>query len=71
MYVNLLWLLDFSGSSLGALWELVAVAGMADSVTEKDIDAVLTNASWEICSTYHTVLKASPGAKICCLISRS
>ena len=28
MYVNLLWLLDFSGSSLGALWELVAVAGI-------------------------------------------
>ena len=35
---------------------------MADSVSEKDIDAVLTNASWAICSTYHTVLKASPGA---------
>ena len=37
---------------------------MADSVSEKDIDAVLTNASWAICSTYHTVLKASLGAAI-------
>ncbi len=24
----------------------------------------LTNAAWAICSTYHTVLKASPGAAI-------
>jgi hypothetical protein len=37
---------------------------MADSVAPSDIDAVLTNASWAICSTYHTVLKASPGAAI-------
>ena len=38
---------------------------MADSVAPSDIDAVLTNASWSIHSTYHTVLKASPGAEIC------
>ena len=37
---------------------------MADSVTAKDVDTVLTNASWAIRSTYHTVLKASPGAAI-------
>ena len=37
---------------------------MADSVATSDIDAFLTNASWAIRSTYHTVLKASPGAAI-------
>jgi hypothetical protein len=37
---------------------------MADSVAPSDIDAVLTNASWAILSTNHTVLKASPGAAI-------
>ncbi len=37
---------------------------MADSVTPNDADVFLDNAAWEICSTYHTVLKASPGAAI-------
>ena len=37
---------------------------MADTVTPSDIDTFLTNASWAIRSTYHTVLKASPGAAI-------
>ena len=37
---------------------------MADSVAPRDIDAVLTNASCAIHSTYHMVLKASPGAAI-------
>ena len=37
---------------------------MAISVDPSDIDAFLTNAAWAICSTYHTVLKASPGAAI-------
>ena len=37
---------------------------MADSVAPSDIDAVLTDAAWAICSTYYTVLKASPGAAI-------
>ena len=37
---------------------------MADSVAPSDIDAFLTNAAWAIRSTYHTVLKASPGAAI-------
>jgi hypothetical protein len=37
---------------------------MADSVTPNDVDVFLDNAAWAICSTYHTVLKASPGAAI-------
>ena len=37
---------------------------MDDSVAPSDIDAVLTNASWATHSTYHMVLKASPGAAI-------
>ncbi len=35
---------------------------MADSVTSDDV--VLDNAAWAIRSTYHMVLKASPGAAI-------
>ncbi len=35
---------------------------MADSVTLNDVDVFLDNTAWAICSTYHTVLKASPGA---------
>jgi hypothetical protein len=37
---------------------------MADSVKPSDIDVFLSDAAWAICSTYHTVLKASPGAAI-------
>ncbi len=37
---------------------------MADSVEPADIDTFINNAAWAICSTYHTVLKASPGAAI-------
>ncbi len=37
---------------------------MADSVTSDDVNVFLDNAAWAICSTYHTVLKASPGAAI-------
>ena len=37
---------------------------MANSVAPSDIDTFLTNASWAIRSTYHTVLKASPGTAI-------
>ena len=37
---------------------------MADSLAPRDIDTILTNVSWAICSAYHTVLKASPGAAI-------
>ncbi len=37
---------------------------MADSVDPADIDTFIDNAAWAICSTYHTVLKALPGAAI-------
>ncbi len=37
---------------------------MAKSVEPADIDTFIDNAAWAICSTYHTVLNASPGAAI-------
>ncbi len=37
---------------------------MAKSVKPSDIDVFLSDAAWVICFTYHTVLKASPGAEI-------
>jgi hypothetical protein len=37
---------------------------MADSVTSNDVNVFLDNTEWAIHSTYHTVLKASPGAAI-------
>ena len=37
---------------------------MAMSVDPSDIEDFLTNAAWAVRSTYHTVLKASPGAAI-------
>jgi hypothetical protein len=37
---------------------------MAKSVTPNDVDVFLDNVAWAICSTYHTVLKVSPGAAI-------
>jgi len=37
---------------------------MADSVHPADIDTFIYNAAWAIRTTYHTVLKASPGAAI-------
>ena len=41
-----------------------AEINMADLVDASDIDTFLTNVAWAIRSTYHTVLKASPGAAI-------
>ncbi len=35
-----------------------------DSIYPADIDTFIDNAAWAIRSTYHTVLKASPGAAI-------
>ena len=35
---------------------------MPKSVTPNDVDVFLGNAAWVICSTCHTVLKASPCA---------
>jgi hypothetical protein len=37
---------------------------MAKTITPDDVDVFLDNAAWAICSTYPTVLKASPGAAI-------
>jgi hypothetical protein len=37
---------------------------MAESVKASDIDFFLSDAAWAVCSTYYTVLKASPGAAI-------
>jgi hypothetical protein len=37
---------------------------MAKSVTPNDVNVFLDNAAWAICSTYHTVHKASPGVAI-------
>jgi hypothetical protein len=37
---------------------------MAKTKTPDDVNVFLDNAAWAICSTYHTVLKASPGAVI-------
>jgi hypothetical protein len=37
---------------------------MAKTITPDDVNVFLNNAAWAIRSTYHTVLKASPGAVI-------
>jgi hypothetical protein len=37
---------------------------IAKMVKASDIDIFLSDAAWAIRSTYHTVLKASPGAAI-------
>jgi hypothetical protein len=36
----------------------------AETITPDDVDVFLDNVAWAICSTYRTVLKASPGAAI-------
>jgi hypothetical protein len=41
-----------------------AELNMEETVTPDDVDTFLDNAAWAICSTYHTVLKASSGAAI-------
>jgi hypothetical protein len=37
---------------------------MAKTVKASDIDVLLSDAAWAVCSAYHTVLTASPGAAI-------
>ena len=37
---------------------------MRDSTDESDIDKFIVNVTWAIRSTYHTVLKTTPGAAI-------
>jgi hypothetical protein len=37
---------------------------LAETITPDDVNVFLDNAAWAICSTYHTVVKASPGVAI-------
>jgi hypothetical protein len=37
---------------------------MAETVKPSDIDVFSSDAAWAVCSTYHTLLKAFPGAAI-------
>ncbi len=50
----------------GALGNMLCTSGldMSETVTPNDIENFIMNADWAICSTYHTVLKSSPGAAI-------
>jgi hypothetical protein len=41
-----------------------AELNMAEPINASDINIFLADAAWAVCSTYHTVLKASPGAAI-------
>jgi hypothetical protein len=41
-----------------------AKLNMDESVNASDINIFLADAAWAICSTHHTVLKASPGVAI-------
>ncbi len=41
-----------------------AELNMAGLVNASDIDIFLADATWAVCSTHHTILKASPGAEI-------
>ncbi len=41
-----------------------AELNMSGTVRKSDIANFLTNATWALCSTYHTVLKTLPGAAI-------
>ncbi len=36
---------------------------MAETVKPSDIDVFLSDAAWAVCSTHHTVLKASPASQ--------
>jgi hypothetical protein len=37
---------------------------MAETVKARDIEIFVSDATWSVCSTYHTVLIVSPGAAI-------
>jgi hypothetical protein len=41
-----------------------AKLNMAELVNASDFDIFLSDAAWAVCSTHHTVLKASSGAAI-------
>jgi hypothetical protein len=57
-------LLECVHQVLGQQMLRTAELDMANSVTPDDINVFLDNVAWAICSTFHTVLKASPGAAI-------
>ncbi len=42
----------------------ISELNMAELVKASDINIFLSDAAWAVRSTYHTVLKASPGAAI-------
>ncbi len=48
------------------LAQMLRTAGldMAETITSDVANVFLDNAAWAICSTYHTVLKASPGVAV-------
>jgi hypothetical protein len=50
----------------GVLWNMLRTSklDMAELVKASDINIFLSDAARAVCSTYHTVLKASPGAAI-------
>ena len=37
---------------------------MTETAKEVMVDGFITNASWAVCSTYHTTLRSSPGAVV-------
>ncbi len=43
---------------------LTSKLDMAKTVKASYIDVFLSDGAWAVCSSYHTVLKASPGAAI-------
>jgi hypothetical protein len=56
-------LLEHMHQALGQMLHTAEI-DMAKSVTPDDDNVCLDNVTWAICFTYHTVLKASPGAAI-------
>jgi len=50
--------------TITAMLRMADIIDMADTVNKSDIADFLTHAAWAFCSTYHTVLKTSPGKAI-------
>jgi hypothetical protein len=50
----------------GVLGNMMQTSGLdnSDTTDKAMVDDFITNASWAVCSTYHTVLKLSPGAAV-------
>ena len=45
---------------------MIRISGIdgQETCTPQMVDELLTNITWVVCSTYHTVLKSTPGAAI-------